>query len=140
MEERGEASAAAPGPRRPDVGLEMALAGVCVATLGAVAVGSMVEDPPASPVLCPFRLATELPCPFCGLTRSLLAVGQGAWGRALEHHVLGPLFIVAAVVLFPLALRALVRRKPLGWPPFTLGTLSIVLAAGWAFNLSPGGP
>jgi len=53
--------------------------------------------------------------------------------------VLGPLVLVLAAVLLPLSVRAVVRRKPLGWPPFVLGTLSLVLMAGWAVNLASGG-
>ena len=125
---------------RADLGLEVAMAGVCAATLGAAAVGTVVEDPPAGPVLCPFRLATGLPCPFCGLTHSLLAIGRGAWGVSLDQNVLGPLALAAAAVLLPLSLRAIFRRQPLGWPRFALGTVSLVLLVGWALNLGLGGP
>jgi hypothetical protein len=53
------------------------------------------------PVICPFRLATGLPCPGCGLARSWVALGDGEVGTALDRHPLGPLpfvFAVAAVV------------------------------------------
>jgi len=139
MEGRDSLRTAVPGSQRPDLGLEMALASVCVAALGAAAIGTAVEDPPAGPVLCPFRLATGLPCPFCGLTRSLLAAGQGEWRLSLDHHVLGPFVLMLAAMLLPLSVRAIAQRKPLVWPPFALGTLSLVLIAGWAFNLGLGG-
>lgn len=116
------------------------MAGTCAATLGAAILGTTVENPPVGPVLCPFRLTTGLPCPFCGLTHSLLATGQGAWRLSIDHHALGPLVLVAAAVLLPLSVRAVVRLKPLGWPRFTLGTLSLVLMMGWAVNLASGGP
>lgn len=49
-------------------------------------------------VLCPFRLATGIPCPGCGLTRSFCAIAKGHVERGLEFHWLGPVvFAVFAV-------------------------------------------
>jgi hypothetical protein len=127
------------GRSRPDVGLEVALAGVCAASLGAASIGFASEEVPSGPVLCPFRLVTGIPCPFCGLTRSVFAAGQGLWTVSLEHHVLGPLVLVLAAVLLPLSVNAVVRRKPLRWPRSALGALVLVLMAGWAINLGLGG-
>lgn len=45
----------------------------------------LVEWPP---VMCPFRVATGLPCPTCGATRSLFAM---VGGRPLEAIRLNPL-------------------------------------------------
>ncbi|MEJ7716786.1 MAG: DUF2752 domain-containing protein [Thermoleophilaceae bacterium] len=123
---------------RPDVGLDVALAGVCAASLGAAALGYASGDIPDGPVLCPLRLATGVPCPFCGLTRSLFAAGQGLWGTSLELHVLGPLVLALAAVLLPLSVGAVVRRKPLGWPRPVLGAFGLVLMTGWAINLGLG--
>lgn len=128
------------GRSRPDVGLEVALAGVCAASLGAASIGFASEEVPSGPILCPFRLATGIPCPFCGLTRSVFAAGQGLWTGSLEHNVLGPLVLVLAAVLLPLSVNAVLRRKPLRWPRSALGALVLVLMAGWAINLGLGGP
>lgn len=42
------------------------------------------------PVLCPLRLATGIPCPVCGLTRSFCALASGRPAEAFTEHLLGP--------------------------------------------------
>lgn len=42
------------------------------------------------PVLCPLRLATGIPCPACGLTRSFCALASGRPAEAFAEHLLGP--------------------------------------------------
>ena len=50
------------------------------------------------PVLCPFRRATGLPCPGCGLTRALVCVAHGRIGESLAYHPLaGAVFVVLVV-------------------------------------------
>ena len=55
----------------------------------------------AGPPLCPFRLVTGLPCPGCGLTRSLVSLLHGDVSAAVLFHPLGP---VAASVLLALVI------------------------------------
>jgi hypothetical protein len=43
-------------------------------------------------VLCPFRLITGLPCPFCGSGR---AVASLLWGEVLEGWLWNPLMVTA---------------------------------------------
>jgi hypothetical protein len=50
------------------------------------------------PPLCPFRLLTGLPCPGCGLTRSVVCTLHGDLASAMMFHPLGPL-VVAALAL-----------------------------------------
>ena len=64
--------------------------------------------------LCPFLTFTSLPCPFCGLTRSLIYGAHFQFHQALQYHVLGPMLLV---VLLTSSTRLLVfvtcRRFPL---------------------------
>ncbi len=48
-------------------------------------------------VLCPFRLLTHLPCPGCGMTRAMLALGHGDLRAALIAHPLSPFLAIALV-------------------------------------------
>lgn len=50
------------------------------------------------PVLCPFRLATGLPCPGCGLTRSWVAAAHGNLATAFADNVFGPVSLVAVML------------------------------------------
>ena len=64
----------------------------------AIVLLSVVVPPPDTanrsllslPNLCPFQRMTGLPCPGCGITRSLVCCGHGQWARALLLHPLGP--------------------------------------------------
>ncbi len=50
------------------------------------------------PWRCPLRLVTGIPCPTCGLTRSLTASLAGEWQRAFAEHAFGPLLLVGSCV------------------------------------------
>ena len=45
--------------------------------------------------ICQFRRLTGLPCPTCGVTRSLAMLAKGEWRRAVAYHPMGPLVAVA---------------------------------------------
>jgi len=92
--------------------------------------------------ICLFHRWTGLPCPFCGMTRSLLCFFQGNWLNALRWHPLGVLlgviimasflvWMIGATHLFALAAKHL---------PITgqaSGTLLIVMVCGaWLLRLA----
>jgi Protein of unknown function (DUF2752) len=54
---------------------------------------------PAEPrvQLCGFRWLSSRPCPLCGMTRALFALGKGHWREALHLNALSP--IAAAMVV-----------------------------------------
>ncbi|GAB2657007.1 hypothetical protein GCM10027169_20720 [Gordonia jinhuaensis] len=74
------------------------LAAVAVVT-SAMIVAAAVSPAQAAhgPVLCPFRLATGLPCPGCGLTRSWVALAHGDVAGAFALNLFGPPTMVLAV-------------------------------------------
>jgi hypothetical protein len=82
---------------RPDAaGRELRLlAGI--ALLGASLVRA--ERLEGSTVLCPFRRATGLPCPACGVTRSWSAALRGRLGDSVSYHPLGLPALAAACCL-----------------------------------------
>ena len=53
----------------------------------------------SGPSFCPFKVATGLPCPGCGLTRSSVALLQGDLGTSLYYHPLGVAMVAGAVVV-----------------------------------------
>ncbi|MEZ5216028.1 MAG: DUF2752 domain-containing protein [Ilumatobacteraceae bacterium] len=46
------------------------------------------------PVLCPIRRVTGLPCPTCGMTRSVLALVRGDLVASVAAHPAGPILAV----------------------------------------------
>jgi hypothetical protein len=127
---RGALVAADPG--------DAAVAGLSTATLGAVCLGAAVPGAEAEggPTLCPFRAAMGLPCPFCGLTRSLFAFGQGRVDASFELAPLGPLLPFLAAVAGAAAVAAIVKRRPLGWPPWALAAGTVLLVSAWVLQLA----
>lgn len=79
--------------------------GVVAAVLAAMVAGSVWPvDVAAMPetfsvphdegTICMLRRVTGMPCPTCGVTRSLRALGQGEVAAAVRFHPLGPLYYV----------------------------------------------
>jgi Protein of unknown function (DUF2752) len=114
------------GPVLAQRGLAAGLALACAAQVALTALGL-----PGWP--CPFRQATGLPCPGCGLSRAVAALMRGDWGQAMASHAFAPLAAAAAVAL---AVAALLpgdarRRLAAGVEAVERKTgLSLVLGAG----------
>ncbi len=53
--------------------------------------------------VCSFRALTGLPCPGCGLTRSMLATAHGDLSRAWTMHPIGILFFALLLAAATLA-------------------------------------
>jgi hypothetical protein len=100
------------------------------------------------PSFCPFKVATGLPCPGCGLTRSSVALLHGDLGTSLYYHPLGVVMIAGAVlvglvdlVLWWRGRRPGAEQHPPSWiverifatpaPWFAIGALATV----WAVRL-----
>jgi len=47
--------------------------------------------------LCGFHWLTGRPCPLCGMTHALTALGMGRWSDAVSFHALSPM--AAALLL-----------------------------------------
>lgn len=62
------------------------------------------------PEVCLWKQASGLPCPGCGLSRSLVAAVHGDWATSLIYHRMG------LVVLGYVFLQALARLAWLGLP------------------------
>jgi len=63
--------------------------------------------------LCWFHHLTGLPCPGCGLMRSMASLFRLDPARAMHYHPLGPLVFVVLVSIAGVALLPLAWRRPL---------------------------
>ena len=93
-------------PRRRD-----ALLGGAAILGGAALIGAV--DTSGGRILCPFRLATGLDCPFCGGTRATHSFLNAEVGRAFDHNVLVALLVPVALAIGVLLLWRGITGK--GW-------------------------
>lgn len=58
--------------------------------------------------LCPLKALTGMPCPSCGITKSMVYFYEGNLLKSIEYHILGP-FVIAfcffVIVLFAVELK-----------------------------------
>ena len=64
----------------------------------------------AGPSFCPFRVWSGLPCPGCGLTRSVVALAHGDPVGSLYFHPLGVAVVLALLVVVVAELVLAARR------------------------------
>jgi len=113
----------------------LALAGVGVLLL-ATAVAFPLDAPPFSLLVCPFKLATGLPCLGCGCTRAFHFAVRGELAPAFSASPLG------AMLAFACATHAVwtsLRVAGLSYAPaLRLGVVArsacgVLLAANWLY-------
>lgn len=97
------------------------------------------------PIACSFKTSLGLPCPACGSTRSLVALGQGDVFAAFRMN---PVVAFIYFAVFAQTLQLLVGRfvpalrfhfvlKESEWPGF-VAILAAVLLCSWAFLIADG--
>jgi hypothetical protein len=98
--------------------------------LGLVAVaGIAIVYPilPFHPTVCPLFATTGIPCPLCGMTRSVSAAVHGNILQSLSYNPAGIAFIALAIYAF--FRPEVVRAKPPIW------LAAVVLGALWIWNI-----
>ncbi len=111
--------------------------------LAAAALVASVTVPPellaTGPTLCPFRAATGLPCPSCGLSRSWSAMGHGRVRDASAFHLLGPITFVAAAGLVVAGEERTTRAiEGRSWARPVLAGLGVAWIGAWLWRLGRG--
>ena len=62
---------------------------------------------------CVFRAGTGADCPFCGMSRSFVALGNGDVTGSFSYHLLGPIVATSfAAFIFAVFTAVWHRRKP----------------------------
>lgn len=49
--------------------------------------------------LCPLKMVSGVPCPSCGITKSIVYFYDGAISKSLEYHILGPFTVIICFYL-----------------------------------------
>lgn len=62
---------------------------------------------------CPIRAVLGIPCPGCGLSRSIAALLRGDWQRSLEIHAFAPVAIALIVLIITASLLPTASRRKL---------------------------
>lgn len=78
--------------------------------------------------LCPFKMLTGLPCPGCGITKSMAFFYQGEYYKSISYHLFGPAVVVFSIGLFLLLAVELFSKKEIGARIFYNKPLSYTLA------------
>lgn len=60
-------------------------------------IGLLNPDIDHQPSICPFLHILHIPCPGCGLTKSIIHFYKGEWGASLHYHWWGGIFVLAAI-------------------------------------------
>lgn len=103
--------------------------GLSAATAGALALGAagLISGTTAGGLPCLFAAATDTPCPFCGMTHGIAALGAGDLGAAVVANPLAPLAVALALAV-PVALRA---QRRLAMAPVVAWALAGLVIVSW---------
>ncbi|MEO1131882.1 MAG: DUF2752 domain-containing protein [Cyanobacteria bacterium J06639_1] len=55
--------------------------------------------PLRSPFACPILALTGVPCPSCGMTRSVVSLVRGQVGEAIAYHAFGPVVCLGLLTI-----------------------------------------
>ena len=88
------------------------------------------------PVMCPLPLILGIPCPGCGITRSLACVTHGEFARAFEYHAIWPALLAYLGALWIYKVLETVRGEPPKWPTRMIARVALIgLMTFWAVRL-----
>jgi hypothetical protein len=63
--------------------------------------------------ICPFKLLTGMPCPGCGITKSIVFFYQGELAKSLSYHLFGPLVVFISLFAIAVFLIELIKKRNL---------------------------
>gem|GEM_PF-2930418 len=98
---------------------------------------SVVGGEGTLPALCPFRLATGVPCPLCGGTRAFVFAASGD-SRFLSYNAF---WVFVAVAMIVMGVIMMITRRSFSrfWRPSSRAPLYLVvtlLSGGWIWSLT----
>ena len=93
--------------------------------------------------VCTFKAIVGIPCPTCGITRTILALADLEFSMALRTNPLGAVLLTAFLAGGLVAGVSAIRGRPLKEPRWSLRPierlgLAAVIVANWAYLISRG--
>ncbi len=85
------------------------------------------QDIKTNQSLCPFKLLSGLPCPGCGITKSLVYIYKGDLLQSLSYHLFGPATFVFCLMIILLFTIEIISKKEYFKDWFYSKKLAIVL-------------
>jgi hypothetical protein len=61
--------------------------------------------------LCPFKMLTGLPCPSCGITKSIVSFYEGDVSKSFHYHILGPATVLFSISIIVMLLIEIITKK-----------------------------
>lgn len=61
--------------------------------------------------LCPFKMITGMPCPSCGITKSIVYFYKGDVLKSLSYHILGPAVVFFCVFIIIILITEIITKK-----------------------------
>lgn len=110
----------------------------------ALAVSAFLPISSLPAIACWFNAWIHRPCPFCGLTRSVMAAGHGRWSEAWQQAPFGVLLFAAVALFFAWHCAGLLAGRILRVAlPGRVGRTILLaalaaLAANWIYRWSAG--
>lgn len=72
----------------------------CLAIVGAAGLHMSLTALGLPSWQCPVRYGLGIPCPGCGLSRAVEALGHGHWHEAFRFHAFAPVLIIGLIIIF----------------------------------------
>ena len=113
-------------------------AGICAVALLAAAMLLPLPERGAVaglPSICPSWRLFDIPCLFCGMTRSFIYSGHGKLAEAFAYHPLGPLLFGATAIFVVLSFWRRDWRPSPRLTKFGSITLGLALCVAWLLRL-----
>lgn len=102
-----------------------------VGCVGLVALGAILPFSPIPP--CPMLTATGIPCPFCGMTRSVRSLAQLDMAGSLRYQPFGAIALLCGFVL--LLMWAIPKTRTVSAVRVPLVVVVIAVGVSWIWNI-----
>ena len=88
------------------------------------------------PTICPMPLMMGIPCPGCGLIRSMCLLTHGHWSEAIAFQPLLPFILLYTGFLCVYKIIELSRGTPPALPTYRIGAMAFWITMGfWVVRL-----